>query len=104
MLQTDRIHDAAYGEAGPAVPKPDSVSEMFEFIIGFVRRRLVIILFALVLVTALGEVLVIKILPAKFAATATSSSILASTKCSNTLQWLATRPSIKRRSKASSRS
>jgi polysaccharide biosynthesis transport protein len=71
MLQTDRVHDAAYGEAGPAVPKPDSVSEMFEFIIGFVRRRLVIILFALVLVTALGEVLVIKILPAKFAATAT---------------------------------
>ena len=71
MLQTNRNPVVPYYEPESAEPEPASIPELIEFVVGFIRRRILIILFAIITVTAVGEAIVLKIIPAKFLATAT---------------------------------
>jgi polysaccharide biosynthesis transport protein len=72
MLQTDRNHFAPYNESEPAAPDPaNSIPELISAILGFVRRRLLIVILTFVGVTAAGEPVVLKFVQAKFIATAT---------------------------------
>src|SRR5215470_7210585 len=72
MLQTDRNHFAPYNESEPAAPDAaNSIPELISSILGFIRRRLLIVILTFVGVTAAGEPVVLKFVQAKFVATAT---------------------------------
>lgn len=71
MLQTNRNHLASYQEPEPVTEEAVSIPELIGYTIGFIRRRFLIILFTFLFVTAIGEVLVLKLIQPKFMATAT---------------------------------
>jgi len=71
MLQTNSDHLPSYREPESAAPEATSIPELIESVIGFIRRRILIILFTFLAVTAAGEAIVFKIIKPKFVATAT---------------------------------
>ncbi len=70
MLQTNGNHLASYHEPESA-PEGTSIPEMIGAVLGFLRRRMWLILFTFVVVSALGEAVVLKLIQPKFMATAT---------------------------------
>src|SRR5215468_9030808 len=71
MLQTNSSHVASYHEPEPAAPEAVSIPELIGAAFGFIRRRILIILFTFIAVAVVGEVIVLKLLKPKFLATAT---------------------------------
>ena len=71
MLQTNSDHLPSYREPESAAPEATSIPELIESVIGLIRRRILIILFTFLAVTAAGEAIVFKIIKPKFVATAT---------------------------------
>jgi succinoglycan biosynthesis transport protein ExoP len=71
MLQADPARHAPAFLRPPADSKEGSVAELVDFALGFLRRRILVILAALVAVVPIGEYLALKLVPAYFAATAT---------------------------------
>ena len=71
MLQANRNHLAPFHEPEPAASEDISLPDLMATVFRFVRRRILIILLAFIAVTAIGEVLVTKLVPPKFMATGT---------------------------------
>jgi polysaccharide biosynthesis transport protein len=72
MLQTDRNHLRSYHESEPAASEAaPSIPELITSSFGFIRRRLLIVILTFAAVTAVGEPIVLKLVQAKFIATAT---------------------------------
>jgi succinoglycan biosynthesis transport protein ExoP len=71
MLQADPARHAPAFLRPLADSKEGSVAELVDFALGFLRRRILVILAALVAVVPIGEYLALKLVPAYFAATAT---------------------------------
>jgi succinoglycan biosynthesis transport protein ExoP len=71
MLQTSKTQLAPYREAEFPVAESASAAELFELAVRFVRRRLLLITFVALLASALGAAVVLKVLPARYVATAT---------------------------------
>jgi succinoglycan biosynthesis transport protein ExoP len=71
MLHPNRAQHASEFRHSPADPKESSVAELVDSALGFLRRRFLVILAALVAVVPIGEYLALKLVPVYFAATAT---------------------------------
>jgi succinoglycan biosynthesis transport protein ExoP len=71
MLQTNRSPLISCHEPDSATPEAVSIPEIIESTIGFIRRRILIIMFTLFAVSTVGEPLVLKLIKPKFMATAT---------------------------------
>jgi len=70
MLQPDRTQLSEF-RGRPAESKEGSVAELIDFAFGFLRRRFLLILAAVLAVVPIGEYLALKLVPAYFAATST---------------------------------
>jgi polysaccharide biosynthesis transport protein len=71
MLQAVRAQHAP-GYRGPPTDRKDgSIAELADFALGFLRRRFLLIIAVLLAIVPIGEYLVVKLVPAYFAATAT---------------------------------
>lgn len=72
MLQTERNHALPYSESETAPPETSfSIPELIAIALGFLQRRLLIVVVAFLAVTAIGEPIVFKFVPSLYNATAT---------------------------------
>lgn len=71
MLQTNTNPMISYREPEFAMPESASIPELIKLVIGFLLRRILIILITLLVVTIVGEMIVLKLFVPRFMATAT---------------------------------
>jgi polysaccharide biosynthesis transport protein len=72
MLQTERSHALPYPESETAPQEASfSIPELISIALGFLQRRLLVVVIAFLVVTAIGEPIVFKLVPALYNATAT---------------------------------